>query len=128
MLIVAGFNMISGLIILILDRTKMIGLLIAMGAQHINIRKIFIYQSGFLILRGMLWGNLIGLGICAIQYFFKIVKLEQSSYFINSVPINFSILHIFLLNAGTLTAILLMLIIPSLIIAKINPDVTLRYN
>lgn len=128
MLIVAGFNMISGLIILILDRTKMIGLLIAMGAQHINIRKIFIYQSGFLILRGMLWGNLIGLGICAMQYFFKIVKLEQSSYFINSVPINFSILHIFLLNAGTLTAILLMLIIPSLIIAKINPDVTLRYN
>jgi lipoprotein-releasing system permease protein len=128
MLIVAGLNMISGLIILILDRTKMIGLLIAMGAQNINIRKIFIYQSGFLILRGMLWGNLIGLGICTIQYFFKIVKLEQSSYFINSVPINFNILYIFLLNAGTLAAILIMLIIPSLIISKINPDVTLRYD
>lgn len=128
MLVVAGFNMISGLLILILDRTKMIGLLMSMGAQGVNIRKIFLYQSGFLVLRGMLWGNIIGIGICAIQYFFKVVKLEQSSYFISSVPINFNIAHIFLLNAGTLVAIMLMLLIPSVIIARINPDVTLRYN
>lgn len=128
MLVVAGFNMISGLLILILDRTKMIGLLMSMGAQGINIRKIFLYQSGFLVLRGMLWGNIIGLGICAIQYLFKVVKLEQSSYFISSVPINFNIAHIFLLNAGTIAAIMLMLLIPSVIIARINPDVTLRYN
>lgn len=128
MLVVAGFNMISGLLILILDRTRMIGLLMSMGAQSANIRKIFLYQSGFLVLRGMLWGNIIGVGICTIQYFFKVVKLEQSSYFISSVPINFNLIHIFLLNAGTLAAIMLMLQIPSLIISKINPDVTLRYN
>lgn len=128
MLVVAGFNMISGLLILILDRTKMIGLLMSMGAQGVNIRKIFLYQSGFLVLRGMLWGNIIGLGICAIQHFFKVVKLDQSSYFISSVPINFNIAHVFLLNTGTLAAIMLMLLIPSVIIARINPDVTLRYN
>lgn len=128
MLVVAGFNMISGLLILILDRTKMIGLLISLGAQSVNIRKIFLYQSGFLVLRGLLWGNIIGLGICFVQYFFKVVKLEQSSYFISSVPINFNIIHIFLLNAGTLTAIMLMLLIPSIIISRINPDVTLRYD
>ncbi len=128
MLVVAGFNMISGLLILILDRTKMIGLLMSMGAQSVNIRRIFLYQSGFLVLRGLLWGNIIGLGICAIQYFFKIVKLEQSSYFISSVPINFNVIHIFLLNAGTLAAIMLMLLIPSIIISRINPDVTLRYD
>lgn len=128
MLVVAGFNMISGLLILILDRTKMIGLLMSMGAQSVNIRRIFLYQSGFLVLRGLLWGNIIGLGICAIQYFFKVVKLEQSSYFISSVPINFNLIHLFLLNAGTLAAIMLMLLIPSIIISKINPDVTLRYD
>lgn len=128
MLVVAGFNMISGLLILILDRTKMIGLLMSMGAQSVNIRRIFLYQSGFLVLRGLLWGNIIGLGICAIQYFFKVVKLEQSSYFISSVPINFNVIHIFLLNAGTLAAIMLMLLIPSIIISRINPDVTLRYD
>ncbi|HEX2934726.1 MAG TPA: FtsX-like permease family protein [Bacteroidales bacterium] len=128
MLVVAGFNMISGLLILILDRTKMIGLLTSMGAQSVNIRKIFLYQSGFLVLRGLLWGNIIGLGICFIQYFFKVVKLEQSSYFISSVPININVIHIFLLNAGTLASIMLMLLIPSIIISKINPDVTLRYD
>lgn len=106
----------------------MIGLLMSMGAQSANIRKIFLYQSGFLVLRGLLWGNIIGLGICAVQYFFKIIKLDQSSYFINSVPINFNVIHIFLLNAGSLAAIMLMLLIPSIIISRINPDVTLRYD
>ena len=128
MLVVAGFNMVSGLLILILERTNMIGLLTALGAQNYSIRKIFLYQSGFLILKGLLWGNLIGIGICWLEYQFKFVKLDQASYFITSVPINFNILYFLLLNVGTLMATMLMLVIPSLIISKISPDTTLRYS
>ena len=80
MLIVAGFNMVSGLLILILERTNMIGILKALGATNINIRRIFIYQSGFLISKGLLWGNIIGILICLIQFYFHPFKLDQSSY------------------------------------------------
>lgn len=128
MLLVAGFNMVSGLLILILERTNMIGLLTSLGAQNYSIRRIFLYQSGFLILKGLFWGNLIGLGICWLEYQFKFVRLDQASYFITSVPINFNILYFLLLNAGTLVATMLMLVVPSFIISKISPDTTLRYN
>ena len=128
MLIVAGFNMVSGLLILILERTNMIGLLTALGARNYSVRKIFLYQSGFLILKGLLWGNLIGIGICWLQYQFKIVKLDQASYFITSVPINLNLFYFFLLNLGTLVTTMLMLIVPSFIISKISPESTLRYS
>jgi lipoprotein-releasing system permease protein len=128
MALVAGFNMVSGLLILILERTNMIGLLTSLGARNFSIRKIFLYQSSFLILKGLFWGNLLGLGICWLQYHFNFVKLDQSSYFISSVPINFNILYFFLLNLGTLAATMLMLVVPSMIISKISPDTTLRYN
>jgi lipoprotein-releasing system permease protein len=128
MLLVAGFNMVSGLLILILERTNMIGLLTSLGAQNYSIRKIFLYQSGFLILKGLIWGNLIGLGICWLEYHFKFIKLDQASYFITSVPINFNIFYFILLNIGTLVATMLMLVVPSFIISKISPDTTLRYN
>jgi ABC-type transport system, involved in lipoprotein release, permease component len=128
MLLVAGFNMVSGLLILILERTNMIGLLTALGAKNYSIRKIFLYQSGFLILKGLLWGNLIGIGVCWLQYQFKIVKLDQASYFITSVPINFNLVYFLLLNVGTLLATMLMLVVPSFIISKISPETTLRYS
>jgi len=128
MLLVAGFNMISGLLILILERTRMIGLLTSLGAENLSIRKIFLYQSGFLMLRGLFWGNVIGLSLLFVQEKFKLLKLDESSYFISSVPVNINILHILLLNLGTLSAILLMLTIPSMIISKISPDVTLKYE
>jgi lipoprotein-releasing system permease protein len=128
MLVVAGFNMISGLMILILERTNMIGLLSSLGARSISIRKIFIYQSGFMALKGLFWGNLAGIGVCFIQYQFHLVKLNQETYFLSSVPINFNILYFVLLNIGTLVAVLLMLVIPSMVISKISPDTTLRYN
>ncbi len=128
MLLVAGFNVISSLMILILERTSMIGLLTAMGAQSASIRKIFIYESAFLVVKGLGWGNLIGIIICILQYQFHIIKLNQASYFINSVPINLNIIIILLLNAGTLLAVILMMIIPSLVISKISPDSTLRYE
>jgi lipoprotein-releasing system permease protein len=128
MLMVAGFNMISGLLILILERTRMIGLLISLGARSARIRKIFIYQSGFLMLRGLFWGNLIGLSLLFLQYQFKWIKLDEASYYINSVPVNFDFLQILIINAGSLLAILVMLIFPSMIISKISPDVTLKYD
>ncbi len=128
MLIVAGFNMVSGLIILILERTNMIGILKALGATNLNIRKIFLYQSGFLISKGLLWGNIIGVTVCLIQYFFHFIKLDQASYFLNTVPINLKVIHILLLNIGTLILTILMLLIPSQIIANISPDKSIRFE
>jgi lipoprotein-releasing system permease protein len=128
MLVVAGFNMVSGLLILILDRTNMIGILKALGSPNVSIRKIFLYQSGFMILRGLLWGNVIGLGICLIQHYFGFIELDQSSYYLNTVPINFNLLHILALNFGTAAIILLMLIIPSMVISRISPARAIRFE
>lgn len=128
MLLVAGFNMISGLIILILERTNMIGLLKSLGASNRIIARIFLYQSSFLILKGLIWGNLIGVSICLLQYHFKFITLDQSSYFLDSVPINLNIFYLILLNIGTAVLTLLMLTIPSLIISRVTPESTLRFN
>ena len=128
MLAVAGINMISGLLVLILERTNMIGILKALGATNINIRRIFLYLSGFLVLRGLLWGNIIGLTICLLQKQFHLLKLDSSAYFLSTVPINFEYFYFFLLNIGTLLSVLLILLIPSFIIARISPEKTIRYN
>jgi lipoprotein-releasing system permease protein len=128
MLAVAGINMVSGLLVLILERTNMIGILKALGATNINIRKIFLYLSGFLVLRGLLWGNIIGLGICLLQKQFHLLKLDPSAYFLSTVPINFEYFYFLLLNIGTLVSVLLILLLPSFIIARISPEKTIRYN
>ena len=128
MLVVAGFNMVSGLLILILDRTNMIGILKALGSANVSIRKIFLYQSGFLILKGLIWGNVIGIGLCLIQRTFGIIELDQSSYYLSTVPVNLNILHILSLNLGTAAVILLMLIIPSMIISRISPVKAIRFE
>jgi lipoprotein-releasing system permease protein len=128
MLVVAAFNMISGLLILILDRTNMIGILKALGTGNNSIKGIFLYQSSFLMIKALFWGNIIGLGICWIQHHFRILKLEQSSYFIDYVPVNFNLLHIIILNAGTMAITMLILLLPSIIISNINPVKTIRFN
>ncbi|MDP4240270.1 MAG: ABC transporter permease [Bacteroidota bacterium] len=128
MLAVAGFNMISGLLILILERTNMIGILKSMGATDWSVRKIFLYHSLFLIGKGMLWGNIIGLSLCAIQYFTGIVPLDPEAYYVATVPITFNWLYIILLNVGTLLASLLMMIGPSYLITKITPAKIIRYE
>jgi lipoprotein-releasing system permease protein len=128
MLVVAGFNMVSGLLILILDRTNMIGILKALGSPNVSIRKIFMYQSGFLIFRGLFWGNIIGIGICLFQKYTSIMELDQSSYYLNTVPVNLNTLHIIALNLGTALAIILMLIIPSMIISRISPARAIRFE
>ena len=128
MLAVAGFNMISGLLILILERTSMIGILKSMGATNWSIRKIFLYHSFFLIGKGMLWGNAIGLTLCAIQYYTGVIPLDAEAYYVSTVPITFNWLYIILLNLGTFLASLLMMIGPSYLITKINPAKIIRYE
>jgi len=128
MLVVAGFNMVSGLLILILDRTNMIGILKALGTVNLSIRKIFLYQSGFLIIKGLFWGNLIGLALCLLQKEFEILKLDQSSYYLTTVPINLNLFHILALNIGTCLVVMMILIIPSMIISRISPVKAIRFN
>ena len=128
MLSVAGFNMVSGLLILILERTNMIGILKSLGSTDWSVRKIFLYHSFFLIGKGMLWGNIIGLSFCAIQYFTGIVPLDAEAYYVATVPITFNWLYILLLNAGTLLASLLMMVGPSYLITKITPAKIIRYE
>jgi len=128
MLAVAGFNMISGLLILILERTTMIGVMKSMGSTNWSVRKIFLYHSFFLIGKGMLWGNIIGLSLCAIQYYTGIIPLDETAYYVPTVPVSFNWLYIGLLNAGTLMASVLMMIGPSYLITKISPAKIIRYE
>ena len=128
MLVVAGFNMISGLLILILEKTNMIGILKALGSEDITIRRIFLYQAAYLIGKGLLWGNLIGLGLAFLQLKTGLITLDPSSYYIKTVPINLSIIHIVLLNAGTMAAIIIMLLVPSKLISRITPVKAIRYD
>lgn len=127
-ILVASINMISGLLILILERTPMIGLLKALGSRNWSVRKIFLYQASYLIGKGLLWGNLIGLGIAAVQMKFKILRLDPESYYLESIPINLKMWHILSLNAGTLLVVLLILLIPSYIITRISPEKTIRFD
>ena len=128
MLIVAGFNMISGLLILILERTNMIGVLKALGYHNWKIRKIFLYQSGFLIVRGLLWGNAIGISLCFIQQYFGIIPLDEATYYIDKVPINLKLTHLVYLNLGTLILTIGMMVIPSYLISKISPAKAIKFN
>lgn len=128
MISVAGFNMVSGLLILILERTNMIGILKAIGTKNWSIRKIFLYQSGLLISKGLLWGNMIGIAICLLQSQFHILKLDPTSYYLDAVPINLKIWHILALNSGTLIITIIMLLVPSYIISRLSPEKTIRFN
>lgn len=128
MLIVSAFNMISGLLIIILDRTTMIGILKALGMSNRGIRSIFLYQSVYLMIKGLFWGNLVGITICVIQQHFKIITLNPESYFLDFVPVNFNLSYLALLNLGTLVLTLAVLILPSMIIARIDPSRTIRFD
>jgi lipoprotein-releasing system permease protein len=128
MVVVAGFNMISGLLILILERTNMIGILKALGTVNASIRSIFLYQSGYLAVKGLFWGNIIGLTLCFLQWKFELIGLDPSSYYLDTVPINFSLRHVLALNAGTLLVTFVFLLIPSMIISRISPEKSIRFN
>jgi lipoprotein-releasing system permease protein len=126
--VVAGFNMVSGLLILILERIMMIGVMKAVGFENWSIRKIFIYISTFLILKGMFWGNIAGIGFCLLQSKFGIFRLDPGSYYLDTVPVNLKITHLLLLNTGTIIITLLMLLVPSWYISRIEPDKAIRFD
>jgi lipoprotein-releasing system permease protein len=128
MILVAGINMISALLILILERTNMIGILKALGAKNGSIQKIFLYNAMYLIGKGLLWGNVIGIGIALFQQHFGVFKLDQATYYVSVIPIHISFISVLLLNLGTLFCCLLMLIIPSFIVSKITPVKAIRYS
>ncbi|RKD86161.1 ABC transporter permease [Mangrovibacterium diazotrophicum] len=128
MVLVAGFNMISGLLVIILERTRMIGILKSMGAANVNIRKIFLYLSAFLVGKGLLWGNIIGILLCVIQSQFKVIHLDPASYYVDTVPVNLMIHHLLLLNVGALLVTLLMLLGPSYLVGRISPEKTIRFD
>lgn len=128
MILVAAMNMISTILILILERTNMIGILKAIGSSNWNIRKIFLYNAAYLISKGLLWGNIAGIILCLLQQYTGLITLPQESYFVSVVPINFSVLHILIINAGTFVISILMLLLPSYIIAKISPVKSIRFN
>lgn len=128
MIIVATFNMITALLILILERANMVGLVKALGMTNVNVRKIFLFISIKLIGRGMIWGNIIGISLCLVQYYFKIAKLDSETYYVDSVAIEMNWLYILLLNAGTFITCSLMLFLPTLILTKITPIKTLKFD
>ena len=127
MLIVGGINMITALLILILERTKMIGILKALGANNWSVRRVFLYSAGHLILKGLFWGNCIAIGFAFLQKKFSIISLDSNIYYMNTVPINFDFTAILLLNVGTIIVCYLILIIPSIIITKITPVKAIRF-
>jgi lipoprotein-releasing system permease protein len=128
MLLVAGINMISALLIIILERSATIGLLKTLGAKNISIQKIFLWNAGYLITYGLLIGNAIALLISFIQIKTHILKLDQTNYYMSYVPIELSLSDIIYLNIGALVACILMVIIPSFLITKITAIKAIRFN
>jgi len=128
MIVVAGINMITALLVLILERTQMIGIIKALGSSNKSIRKIFIYNAMYLVGIGLFWGNLIGIGLLLIQKYFKLIKLDPAIYYVSEAPVYLAIDYILLLNIGTLIVCFSMLLIPSYIISKITPVRAIRFE
>ncbi len=128
MVLVASINMIATLLILILERTNMIGILKSLGSTNQKIQKIFLYNAIYIIGKGLLWGNGIAILISIIQLQFGIFTLNPETYYISQVPINFNILHILFINAGTLLVCTLMLLLPSLVVSKITPVKAIKFD
>ncbi|MDR1524799.1 MAG: ABC transporter permease [Tannerella sp.] len=128
MILVSGFTMISGLLIIILERTNMIGLLKTLGECNSSIRKIFLYVSFFLIIKGMFWGNVIGISVCLLQSHFRWFKLDPETYYLDAAPIDMNLLTLLIINIGSLAVSMFMMIAPSFLITKIEPAGSLRFE
>jgi lipoprotein-releasing system permease protein len=128
MILVATINMVVALLVLILERTQMIGILKALGANNWSVRKIFLYNAFYLIVRGLFWGNLIGISLLLAQQYFGIIKLNPENYYVNQAPVYLNWGYIVLLNLLTITVCFLVLLIPSYIITKISPIKAIRFD
>lgn len=128
MIVVGGVNMITAILVLIMERTPMVGMLKALGATSWSVRKIFLYHAGYLISLGLFFGNLIGLGILFFQKYFSPLKLNPNIYYVSEVPIELNLWDIIGLNLGVLLLCLLMLVLPSYIITKISPVKAIKFQ
>lgn len=128
MLIIGIINMGSAMLVLIVVRTSFIGMMKAIGGTNWLIRKVFLVQAGFLILRGMIWGNVIGIALCLIQKHTGLISLNPEVYYLSQVPIELDIWNVLFLNIGTLIICLSALIIPSFVITKVNPVKAIRFD
>ncbi len=129
MIIVGGINMITALLVLILERTQMIGILKALGSPNWSIRKVFLYNAAYLILIGLFWGNLIGLGILFLQQKFRFLKFPNpEEYYVEYIPVHIDVTSVLFLNVGVLFLCLLMLLIPSYAVSKIAPVKAIKFE
>lgn len=128
MVIVAIINMITALMILILERTNMIGILKALGTTNWSIRQIFLYYAAYIIILGLFWGNFIGISLCLLQDKFEFIKLSEENYYLSTAPIALHFWPIFLLNLGTLVVTLLFLVLPSYLVTNISPVKAIRFK
>ena len=128
MILIAGINMITALLVLILERTQMIGILKALGNNNWSIRKIFLYNASYLIGVGLFWGNLIGIGLLLAQQYSGFITLNPETYYVDQVPVYLNFSHILLINVGTLILCLTMLILPSIIVSKISPLKAIKFD
>lgn len=128
MILVAGITMISTLLIMILERTNMIGTLKAMGIKDRELRKIFFFLTARIILKGMLWGNIAGLGLIVFQYYTKLIPLDEESYYMSYVPVSLNLINVLMVNAATFAICLLVVLIPGYIIGRITPVKAIRYR
>lgn len=127
MILVAGINMITALLVLILERVQMVGILKSLGSTNTSIRKVFLYNATYLILKGLLFGNIIGLTIIFVQNYFGFITLDPETYYVSIMPVHIDFLDVVFLNVGTLILCFFMLLIPSYIITKIQPSKSIRF-
>ena len=128
MLIVGGVNMITSLLIIILEKSRLIGILKAIGATNWNIRNVFIYNSLYIIFNGLFWGNLIALTFSICQNYFDLISLDENIYFMSFVPVKIELMSLFLINIGTIVICYLILVIPSVVISKISPAKSIKFE
>ena len=128
MLLVAILNMVTALLILILDRTRMIGLLKALGAGNAQLRAVFLYNAAFIVLQGLLWGNLFGIGIGVLQKYGQVIRLPEESYYLSVAPVRFDWTEIILLNVFSLMLCMLALLLPARVVAGISPLKAIRFS
>ena len=128
MVAVAGFTMISGLLIIILERTNFIGVMKALGATNRSMRHVFLYFAAFIVGRGLLWGNVLGIGLVVLQYYFNMVHLDPATYYVDAVPVLFNAGYILAINAATAFISVFVLILPSLLVSRIHPAKSIRFE
>jgi lipoprotein-releasing system permease protein len=129
MILVGGINIVTALLVLVLEKTNTIGVLKALGASNWTIRKIFIYQAIYLVIRGLFWGNVIGLSLLGVQYFFRLIQFPNpKEYFMSYIPVSISMSDILFLNIGIVIISFGMLLVPSFVVSKISVIKSIKFD